>query len=66
VPGQNALVLQTSEPSEFLSLYTRLRSNWRAMRALRRAGMSTARQYAWSGVVERVLLPRLDLAKLPT
>jgi hypothetical protein len=30
-------------------------------RAIRRAGRSTARLFAWPEVVERVLLPRVEL-----
>ena len=59
--GQNALVLQTAEPREFLGLYRRLSANPFEVRALRRAGQSTARRYAWPEVLERVFLPRVDL-----
>ncbi len=61
VPGQNALVLETDDPGEFLGLFQRLRSQPGEARALRRAGRSTARRYAWEAVVERVLLPRVEL-----
>jgi glycosyltransferase involved in cell wall biosynthesis len=61
VAGQNALVLQTAEPREFLGLYRWLSANPDEARALRRAGQSTARRYAWPEVLERVLLPRVDL-----
>ncbi len=61
VAGQNALVLQTAEPREFLGLYRRLSANPFEARAMRRAGQSTARRYAWPEVLERVLLPRVDL-----
>jgi hypothetical protein len=61
VAGQNALVLQTTEPREFLGLYRRLWANPFEARALRRAGQSTARRYAWPEVLERVFLPRVDL-----
>ena len=61
VAGQNALVLQTAEPREFLGLYRRLSANPFEVRALRRAGQSTARRYAWPEVLERVFLPRVDL-----
>jgi hypothetical protein len=61
VAGQNALVLQTAEPREFMGLYQWLCANPGEARALRRAGRSTARRYAWPEVLERVLLPRVDL-----
>lgn len=61
VPGQNALVLQTEDPREFVSLYQRLRADPQAASALRRAGRATARRYAWTEVVGRVLLPRVEL-----
>jgi glycosyltransferase involved in cell wall biosynthesis len=61
VPGQNALVLETSDPHEFVGLYRRVRANPEHGRALRRAGRFTSRRYAWSQVVERVLLPRVEL-----
>ena len=59
--GHNALVLQTAEAQEFMSLYRRLRANPCEARSLRRAGQSTARRYAWPEIVGRVLLPRVDL-----
>jgi glycosyltransferase involved in cell wall biosynthesis len=61
VPGQNAIVLETSDPQEFVGLFRRLRANPEQARALRRAGRSTSRRYAWTQVVERVLLARLEL-----
>jgi glycosyltransferase involved in cell wall biosynthesis len=61
VPGQNAVVLETGEPREFMSLFQRLRTDPRAATQIRRAGRSTARRYAWPAVVERVLLPRVEL-----
>ena len=61
VAGHNALVVQTEEPREFMGLYRWLCAHPREARALRRAGRSTARRYAWPEVLERVLLPRVDL-----
>jgi len=61
VAGHNALVLQTAEPREFMGLYRWLCAHPFEARALRRAGRSTARRYAWPEVLERVLLPRVDL-----
>lgn len=59
VDGQNALVLQTNDPREFYSLYSRVRKNPERVHSLRLSAMETARQYAWPAVVERALLPRL-------
>lgn len=59
VDGENALVLQTNDPGEFVSLFERTRRNPDHGRELRAAGMQTARQYAWSRVLERTLMPRL-------
>jgi glycosyltransferase involved in cell wall biosynthesis len=59
VPGQNALVLETTNPWEFVSLFRELRANPAQERALRRAGRVTARRYTWPHIVQRLLLPRL-------
>jgi glycosyltransferase involved in cell wall biosynthesis len=59
VPGHNALVLETTDPQEFLSLFGELRAHPVKERALRRAGRTTARHYRWSEIVQRVLLPRV-------
>lgn len=61
VPGQNALVLETSDPDEFISMFRQLRTHPRKAQALRRAGQRTARQFAWPEIVQRVLLPRVEL-----
>ncbi len=63
VAGQNALVLETGDPREFLTLFRRLRSNPRQATALRRSGRSTARRYAWPEVAQRVLLPRIEVLR---
>lgn len=62
VPGQNALVLETGDPHEFIGLFGRLHANPKEGNAIRRAGRSTARSYAWPEVVSRVLLPRVELS----
>jgi glycosyltransferase involved in cell wall biosynthesis len=62
VPGQNALVLETSDPWEFVTLFQELRANPLKDRALRRAGRATAEQYSWAHIVRRLLLPRLHVA----
>jgi glycosyltransferase involved in cell wall biosynthesis len=63
IPGRNALVLQTDDPREFLGLYRQLRESPNEVSAMRRAGMATARQYAWTEVIRRNLLPRLELER---
>ena len=61
VPGKNALVLETTDPREFATLFGALRASPMKDRALRRAGRVTAEHYSWSHIVRRLLLPRLDL-----
>jgi len=61
VPGHNALVLETDNPLELLSLLEGLRDNPAQGRALRRAGRATARRFVWSNIINRILLPRLRL-----
>jgi glycosyltransferase involved in cell wall biosynthesis len=60
-PGQNALVLETEDPHEFMALFRGLRTHRARAQQLRRAGRSTARRYAWPEIVEGVLLPRVEL-----
>jgi glycosyltransferase involved in cell wall biosynthesis len=62
VPGRNAVVLQSHDPREFVGILRRLRADPAAERALRRHGRSTAAQFAWREIVQRVLLPRVELA----
>jgi glycosyltransferase involved in cell wall biosynthesis len=61
VPGQNALVLETADPWEFVTLFRELRASPARDRALRRAGRATAEQYSWPRIVRQLLLPRLRL-----
>jgi glycosyltransferase involved in cell wall biosynthesis len=63
IAGQNALVLETADPREFLGLFERLRANPAEASALRRSGRSTAQRYAWPQVARGVLLPRIELAR---
>jgi len=63
IAGQNALVLETGDPHEFLGLFGRLRANPAEASALRRSGRSTAQRYAWPQVARAVLLPRIELAR---
>jgi len=62
VPGRNAVVLETEDPGELLGWLQRLSARPGDARSIRRAGRSTARLFAWPEVVERVLLPRVELA----
>jgi glycosyltransferase involved in cell wall biosynthesis len=61
VPGQNALVLETTDPQEFVSLFGELRAKPALEHAIRRAGRVTAKHYAWPQIMDQVLLPRLRL-----
>jgi ribosome-associated translation inhibitor RaiA len=61
IPGYNALVLETDDPQEFIGLYGQLRANPSRERAMRRAGYSTAMQYTWARIIQRILVPRLQL-----
>ena len=65
VPGQNAIVLETEDPREFMSLFRRLRGQPEQLQGMRRAGQATARRYAWREIVDRVLLPRAELHHAP-
>lgn len=62
LPGQNALVLETDKPEEFIGMFNALRAAPLRARAIRQAGRSTARRFSWPAVVEHVLLPRVALA----
>jgi glycosyltransferase involved in cell wall biosynthesis len=63
VSGQNALVLQTEDAREFVTLFGELRRNPDAGDEIRRAGQRTAREFAWSRVIERNLIPRVELLR---
>jgi glycosyltransferase involved in cell wall biosynthesis len=65
VPGRNALVLQTEDARELGAVLERLRRHPDEARHLREAALVTARQYAWTEIVTRVLLPRLELVLGP-
>lgn len=58
--GLNALVLQTNDARELVSLLGWLRSNPGREDQLRQAARTAAREYSWERIVERALLPRLD------
>ena len=60
VPGWNALVLQRDDPREFADLFEGLRHDPAERRAIRQRGKVTAQQFAWTHIVRRNLLPRLQ------
>jgi glycosyltransferase involved in cell wall biosynthesis/ribosome-associated translation inhibitor RaiA len=66
IPGYNALVLETDDPQEFIGLYNQLRTNPSQERAMRRAGCVTAKLYTWSHIIQRILVPRLQLTTAGT
>jgi glycosyltransferase involved in cell wall biosynthesis len=59
VPGHNAMVLQTEDPTEFSRLFDVVRANPELRRTMRRAGRRTAEHFAWPRIVEGNLLPRV-------
>jgi glycosyltransferase involved in cell wall biosynthesis len=65
VAGQNALVLETADPNEFVGLFEGMRTDPAQEMLLRHSARSTARRYRWKEVLSRVLLPRIDLLNSP-
>ena len=65
IPGRNALVLETDDPQEFLSLFRVLRTSPCQERAIRQAGLVTAQEYQWTKSLRRVLLPRVHSLAIP-
>lgn len=61
IAGRNAIVLQTPDPNEFATQFTRVASNPGAARELRAEARSTARRYGWAEVLRRNLLPQVDV-----
>jgi hypothetical protein len=57
-------VLQTSDPIECVGLIGQVARSPEHDRSLRRAGQRTAREYAWSNVIARNLLPRIELTSV--
>jgi glycosyltransferase involved in cell wall biosynthesis len=60
MPGRNALVLQTTDPDEFLTLFGPLRTSPDLDSAMRRAGRITAEQYRWPDIIQSNILPRVS------
>jgi glycosyltransferase involved in cell wall biosynthesis len=59
IPGWNSLMLLSNDPREFVEAYARLRPADR--QAMRDRAMLTARRWMWADIIERNLLPRLEL-----
>jgi len=58
--GENALVVGSEDPGEFITQFDSLVSHEHRVRAMRRAGLETARHYTWSRVIDEHLLPHVD------
>jgi len=58
-------VLQTDDPHELVAVLERLREHPEEERSLRATARRTAKTFAWSEVVSRVLLPRVELLRSP-
>lgn len=61
IAGRNALVLETDDPRELIRLYRPLHEIPERAAPLRAAGRETADAYAWPEVLDRVLLPRIEM-----
>lgn len=61
IAGRNAIVLQTPDPREFASYFAQIHGTPEAGHAVRAEGRATARQYDWSSIVRRNLLPQVDV-----
>jgi glycosyltransferase involved in cell wall biosynthesis len=59
IPGWNSLMLQSEDPREFVEAYARLEAA--DVQAMRYGAILTARRSVWSQVIERNLLPRIEL-----
>jgi glycosyltransferase involved in cell wall biosynthesis len=59
IPGWNSLMLLSDDPREFVEAYARLVPA--DQQAMRDRAMLTARRWTWADVIERNLLPRLEL-----
>jgi glycosyltransferase involved in cell wall biosynthesis len=58
--GENALVVASEDPREFITQFDSLRATAGRVDAMRRAGLRTAREYAWGRVIDAHLLPHID------
>jgi glycosyltransferase involved in cell wall biosynthesis len=62
ISGSNALVVQTADPRELVEDVELLRRSPEIAKSIRREGQRTAKQFAWSQVVERSLFPQIRTA----
>lgn len=63
MPGRNAIVLQTSDPREFVAQFRRVHASPGEAESMRHAGRATARNYAWGEIVRRNVLPCIELLR---
>jgi glycosyltransferase involved in cell wall biosynthesis len=63
IANWNALVVQSNDPMEFITLFEQLQARPGHLRAIRRHAQTTARGYCWSAIVRENLLARLDLLR---
>jgi glycosyltransferase involved in cell wall biosynthesis len=64
VPGHNAIVLQTHATGEAVAQIERLLSRPCEASEIRRAGATTALNYAWDTVIQRNLMRQVELSSL--
>ncbi len=60
-PFRNALVLETEDPVEVVTLLRLLKEKPDLAASIRKRGLATARDYSWEKVIDQLLL-RIDLA----
>ncbi|MBK7536954.1 MAG: glycosyltransferase family 4 protein [Myxococcales bacterium] len=60
--GRNAIVVQTSSPVEFVRQFERVTKSPGACQRVRAEGRATARLFDWGSIVERNLLPQVDVS----
>ena len=60
-PFRNALVLETDDPVEVVTLLRLIKERPNLAASIRKRGLATARDYAWEKVIDQLLL-RIDLA----
>lgn len=65
VPGWNSLLLQTSDPREFLCAFRERLADASENRAIRQRAHATARGFTWAEIVRRDLLSRFRTALAP-
>jgi glycosyltransferase involved in cell wall biosynthesis len=59
-PGENALVVASDDPREFIGQFDRLFGDSQRVAAMRRAARRTAGEYTWWRVIDEHLLPRVE------